>query len=171
MKKKPKLNIFKDYTKFLSDNDELNNNDIVDTFAHEFIKFIENTSMSKTYKIPVLLSFYNNRNMKLQIDDDNLYDSFKKFYANGSNKVDMLKDKSTAKFETWEKKQYVSLARKNPVHYLCKSSSEFFTIEGDKVCLNRQLEKYLDNENFLNHFKDAIDFRTKEYYKNRIKEK
>ena len=171
MKKKPKLNIFKDYVKFLSNNDELNNNDIVDTFAHEFIKFIENTSMSKTYKIPVLLSFYNNRNMKLQIDDDNLYDSFKKFYANGSNKVDMLKDKSTAKFETWEKKQYVSLARKNPVHYLCKSSSEFFTIEGDKVCLNRQLEKYLDNENFLNHFKDAIDFRTKEYYKNRFKEK
>lgn len=173
IKKKPKVNIFKDYTKFLNDNNEINEEEssLVNTFAHDFIKFIENTSMSKTYKIPVIKAFYNNGNMRLEIDDEDLYMSFKAFYGNGSNKVDMLKDKSTYKFETWDKKQYVSLARKNPVYFLCKSSSEFFYIDGDKICLNRNLEKYIENEDFLKHVKDSIDFRTKEYYKSRFENK
>ena len=173
IKKKPKVNIFKDYTKFLNDNNEINEEEssLVNTFAHDFIKFIENTSMSKTYKIPVIKAFYNNGNMRLEIDDEDLYMSFKAFYGNGSNKVDMLKDKSTSKFETWDKKQYVSLARKNPVYFLCKSSSEFFYIDGDKICLNRNLEKYIENEDFLKHVKDSIDFRTKEYYKSRFENK
>ena len=127
--------------------------------------------MSKTYKIPVLLAFYNNGKMKLEINDDDLYRSFKEFYSKGSNEVDMLKDKSTSKFKTWQQKEYVSLARKNPVHFLCKSSSEFFTIEEDKVCLNKGLEEFLNNHTFINNVKDAIDFRVKEYYKARFENK
>lgn len=173
MKKKSKINIFKDYIKFLDDNNEINDetSSLVGTFAHDFIKFIENTSMSKTYKIPVILAFYNNGKMKLEIDDKDLYKSFKEFYSKGSNKVDMLKDKSTAKFNNWGEKEYVSLARKNPVHFLCKNSSEFFTMEGDKICLNSELKPYLSNDVFINHVKDAIDFRTKEYYKSRFDNK
>ena len=173
MKKKSKVNIFKDYTKFLNHNNEVNEKEssLVNTFAHDFIKFIENTSMSKTYKIPVFLAFYNNGKMKLEIDDEDLYRTFKEFYSKGSNKVDMLKDKSTAKFETWEKKEFVSLARKNPVHFLCKTNSEFFTMEGDKICLNEGLREYLSNDVFIKNVKDAIDFRTKEYYKNRFDSK
>lgn len=173
MKKKSKINIFKDYIKFLNDNNEINNEEssLMGTFAHDFIKFIENTSMSKTYKIPVILAFYNNGEMNLEIDDNDLYKSFKEFYSKGSNKVDMLKDKSTAKFNNWGEKEYVSLARKNPVHFLCKSSSEFFTMEGDKIYLNSELKPYLSNDVFINHVKDAIDFRTKEYYKSRFDNK
>ncbi len=173
IKKKAKINPFKDYISFLKKIDELHEDEkaIIDTPAYDFIKFIETTSMSKTYKLPVILALYNNGNMKLKINDDDLYKSFKEFYNKGSNKVDMLKDKSTSKFKTWEKKQYVNLARKNPVHFLCKSSSEFFYLDGDYVCLNEELGKYLDNENFIKNIKDAIDFRTKEYYKNRFKNK
>lgn len=170
MKKKSKLNIFKDYISFLN-NEELNKDEdsLLGTFAHDFIKFIENTSMSKTYKIPVILAFYNNGKMKLEINDDDLYRSFKDFYNKGSNKVDMLRDKSTCKFENWGQKEYVYLARKNPVNFLCKSSSEFFTMKDDKICLNENLREYLSNDVFVKNVKDAIDFRTKEYYKNRFK--
>ncbi|MCH1959930.1 DEAD/DEAH box helicase family protein [Romboutsia hominis] len=173
IKKKAKINPFRDYISFSEKLNELNEDEkiITDTIAYDFIKFIENTSMSKTYKLPVLLAFYNNGNMKLKVDDEGLYKSFKDFYSKGSNKVDMLKDKSTSKFETWEQKQYVNLARKNPVHFLCKSSSEFFYLDGDYVCLNEELGKYLDNESFIKNIKDAIDFRNKEYYKNRFKNK
>ena len=52
----------------------------------------------------------------------------------------MLKYKSICKFKTWDKKQYVYLARKNPVHFLCKSSSKFFYLDRDKVRLNKNLE-------------------------------
>ena len=170
IKKKSKLNIFRDYISFLVKINE-SEDTLKDTLGHEFIKFIETTSMSKTYKLPVLLAFYNNGNMKLKINDEDLYKSFKEFYSKGSNGVDMLKDKSTSKFKTWDKKEYVKLARKNPVHFLCKSSSEFFYLDGDYVCLNKELEKFFNNEEFINSVKDAIDFRTKEYYKNRFEHK
>ena len=170
IKKKSKLNIFRDYISFLVKINEYEDT-LKDTLGHEFIKFIETTSMSKTYKLPVLLAFYNNGNMKLKINDEDLYKSFKEFYSKGSNGVDMLKDKSTSKFKTWDKKEYVKLARKNPVHFLCKSSSEFFYLDGDYICLNKELEKFFNNEEFINRVKDAIDFRTKEYYKNRFEHK
>jgi 23S rRNA A1618 N6-methylase RlmF len=173
IKKKPKLNIFRDYTSFLDSIDELNEDEksLINTFGYEFIKFIETTSMSKTYKLPVLLAFYNNGNMKLKIDDADLYRSFKDFYSKGSNGIDMLKDKKTSKFKTWDKKQYVNLARENPVHFLCKSSSEFFYLDGDTVCLNEELGKFFGNKAFIENVKDATDFRTKEYYKNRFESK
>ncbi len=173
IKKKSKINVFRDYIKFLNDIDELyeDEKELVDTFAHEFVNFVETTSMSKTYKLPVLLAFYNSGGMKLKIDDNDLYKSFEEFYSKGSNKVDMLKDKSTLYFTTWGMKEYVSLARKNPVHFLCKSSSEFFFIDDEYVCLNNKLGKYLDNEYFLNHVIDAIEFRTKEYYKIRFEKR
>ena len=170
IKKKSKLNIFRDYISFLVKINEYEDT-LKDTLGHEFIKFIETTSMSKTYKLPVLLAFYNNGNMKLKINDEDLYKSFKEFYSKGSNGVDMLKDKSTSKFKTWDKKEYVKLARKNPVHFLCKSSSEFFYLDGDYVCLNNDLDEFFNNEEFINSVKDAIDFRTKEYYKNRFEHK
>jgi hypothetical protein len=173
IKKKPKLNIFRSYTSFLDNIDELNEDEksLINTLGYEFIKFIETTSMSKTYKLPVLLAFYNNGNMKLKIDNEDLYKSFRDFYSRGSNGVDMLRDKSTLNFKTWEKKQYVSLARKNPVHFLCKSSSEFFYLDGDYICLNEELGKFFGNKVFVENVKDAIDFRTKEYYKNRFESK
>ncbi len=103
LKKKSKLNIFRDYISFLNKINECESN-LKDSLGYEFIKFIETTSMSKTYKLPVLLAFYNNGNMKLKINDEDLYKSFKEFYSNGSNGVDMLKDKSTFKFKTWDKR-------------------------------------------------------------------
>ena len=37
--------------------------------------------------------------------------------------------------------------------------------------LNKELEKFFNNKEFVNSVKDAIDFRTKEYYKNRFEHK
>lgn len=173
IKKKAKINVFRDYVNFLKDINDLNEGEssLLNTFGHDFIKFIETTSMSKTYKLPVLLAFYNNGNMKSRVNDDDLYKSFKGFYSKGSNAVDMHKDKATSNFKTWESKQYISLARKNPVHFLCKTSSEFFYLDGEDVCLNEELQTYFTNQEFVNHVSDAIEFRTKEYYKNRFENK
>lgn len=173
MKKKSKLNIFKDYLAFLNKLDELNNEEkeLLDTFGYEFIKMLETTAMSKSYKIPVFLAFYNDGRIKQKIDDEDLYLSFKEFYSKGSNKVDMLKDKSTKDFVNWDKKNYISLARKNPVKFLLKSSEEFFYEDKEYMSLDNKLKEILNNEFFVNNFKDAIDFRTKEFYKNRYDKK
>ena len=86
---------------------------LINTKAHEFIKMIETTSISKSYKIPVFLAFYNNGNIKMKINEDDVYNSFYEFY----NKVYMLSHKSTVDFEKWGKKKYVKLAKDNPVKF------------------------------------------------------
>lgn len=170
MKKKSKFNIFKDYISFLDKNNELtpNQKSFVKSKGHDFINLIEKTSMSKTYKIPVFLAFYNNGEIKLKIDNDDLYKSFKKFYSIGSNKIDMLRDKSTCKFENWSKKEYVNLARKNPIKFLCKTHDDFFKSDSEFVYLNEFLEEYILDDFFVQNFIDSIEFRTKEYYKIRF---
>ncbi|WP_425445867.1 DEAD/DEAH box helicase family protein [Dethiothermospora halolimnae] len=170
MKKKSKNNIFKNYIGFLNKNKELleEEKNLLNTVAIDFINMIENTSMSKTYKMPVLLAFYNNGKIKMKIDDNDIYKSFKEFYSKGSNGIDMLRDKSTKNYKSWDKKQYVNLAKRNPIKYLKKTHSNFFYEEEGLFCLDNKLNEYINNKVFIEQFKDAINFRTKQFYKNRL---
>ena len=94
-KTKSSLNPFNDYLGFLQEIKELSKSEelLINTKAHEFMKMIENTSMSKSYKIPEFLAFYNNGNIKMEINEDDIYNSFYEFYYKESNKVHMLRHK------------------------------------------------------------------------------
>ena len=170
MKAKSQLNLFKDYIKFLNDTNELSSEEIkyYDTLAHDFLRTIENTSMTKSYKMPILKAFYNNGDIKMEITDDDVYISMKEFYEIKSNGVDMLKDKSTKDYRSWGKKEYVQLAKRNPIKFLNKTHSKFFIKkENCALALNSDLEKFIHLETFKKHFKDIIEYKTLSYYKNR----
>ncbi|MBI4857309.1 MAG: DEAD/DEAH box helicase family protein [Acetobacterium woodii] len=170
VRSKKDLNPFRDYLSFLDAIGQITaaEHELLGTPGHAFLKNIENTAMSKTYKMPVLLAFYNGGKMKQEIDDEDLYRSFKSFYEKASNRVDLLRDKSTANAMNWGKKEYVSLANRNPVHFLAQSAGEFFYQNGDRFCLAPELESYLANPVFVKQFKDIIDYRTKRFYKERL---
>jgi len=106
--------------------------------------------------------------MKLVIDEDDIYESFKEFYSHGSNAVDLLKDGSTRNYREWGRKEYVNLARKNPIHFLIQSSPDLFYEENNHFCLTPALEKFINNTAFISHFKDIIDYRTRRFYKDRL---
>ena len=53
---------------------------LINKKVHGFIKMIETTSMNKSNKIPVFLAFYNNGNIKMKINEDDVYNSFYEFY-------------------------------------------------------------------------------------------
>lgn len=169
-KTKSSLNPFNYYLGFLHENKELSKSEelLINTKAHEFIKMIENTSMSKSYKIPVFLSFYNDGKMKMQIDEDDVYNSFYEFYHKGSNKVDMLRHKSTADFEKWGKKEYVKLAKDNPVKFFVKTHGDFFEKQdGAVISLCYEMNQYINSEIFVSNMKDSIEFRYGKYYEDR----
>lgn len=170
IKSKAKLNPFKNYLAFLQKQNDLTDEEktLMGTPASEFLTMIEKTSLSKTYKLPTFLAFLQNGSLQLQIDNDELYRSFLDFYSKGSNGVDLLRDKGTANFKEWGKKEYVKLARKNPVHFLCQSESDFFSKDDQQVYLHSDLKPYQDNPLFIDHVKDAIDLRTQEFYKTRL---
>lgn len=166
-------NIFLNYFKFLEEADSLSLEEakLKGTIAESFINMIETTSMSKTYKLPILLAFYCQGDMKLKIDEEDIYIAMRDFYAKGSNGVDMLKDKSTKDYKKWDKKKYVTLAKNNPIKAFAKTHDDFFRSEGNEVFLNEKLGEFLENEAFIKNVKDSIEFRNKQYYKNRFSDK
>lgn len=170
VKTKAKVNPFKNYLAFLNKQQDLTEEEMawLETPAAAFINMIEKTSMSKTYKLPTLLAFIQNNQLRLMIDDERLYQSFKEFYSHGSNAIDLLRDKSTQNFKEWEKADFVKLARKNPVHFLCQSESEFFTQDYEQVYLTTALAPYQHNLLFIEQLIDAIEFRKQEFYRHRL---
>lgn len=171
VKSKGKLNPFKNYLEFLKDNGELTQSEeeLYNSRGRDFINMIECTAMSKTYKMPVLLAFYNDGNVKMGVNEEDIYRSFYDFYHKGSNKVDLLKDKSGSNFESWDKNDYVKLAKNNPIKYLLKSEGNCFTSNVSHVIsLASDLEEFIGLEAFVDHMKDGIDFRVAEYYRNRF---
>lgn len=170
LKKNRKYDLFKDYITFLNDHNELNSEEeiLLDTIAHEFFNTLETTSMTKSYKMPIFKAFYNNGNIKMAITDDDVYKNMKEFYDYKSNGVDMLKHKSSKDYKSWGKREYLNLARKNPIKFLKKSSGDFFVEkEGYELALVDGLEEYIHLESFKHHFNDIIEYRTLSYYKDR----
>ena len=165
------MNPFSNYLEYIKENDKLTHDEeiLYNSRGREFINMIETTSMGKTYKMPVLLAFYNDGDIKMEISEDDIYKSFYNFYRKGSNKVDMLKDKGTREFENWDKKKYVSLANNNPIKFLLKTHGEFFKEKEEcLIALQDDLKDIINNEAFKKHMKDSIDFRVESYYKNRF---
>ncbi|WP_291565561.1 MULTISPECIES: DEAD/DEAH box helicase family protein [unclassified Clostridium] len=167
-----KMNIFNDYLGFLNSINELTEGEkeLINTPAREFIKKIESTSMSKTYKMPLLLAFYNEGDFKLTVTEDEIYISFKEFYSKPSNSVDLLKDKSSKDYKTWGKKEYLKIA-KNPRDAFVNSAGEFFKDYGGSYSISEELKEFENNKIFIEHFKDVIDYRTSRFYKERLDKK
>lgn len=83
----------------------------------------------------------------------------------------MLHDKSTKDFLLWDKSKFVNSARKNPIKFLLQSSESFFYELDKYIYLNDKSKDFISNDVFISQFKDVIDFRTKEFYKNRFEKK
>jgi len=170
---KKEQNIFGDYLSFLEKIGELSEDErtLIGTVAHEFLKEIENTRMTKMYKMPILLAFYNYGKMKLVIDEDDIYENFKEYYSHGSNAIDLVKDSNTSNYREWGKKEYVDLARKNPIKFLMQSSPDFFYEENKQFCLTPAIKEFINNSAFIEHYKDIIDYRTRRFYKERLEKR
>ena len=71
------------------------------------------------------------------------------------------------------RKKYLNLAYNNPIKYLCKTESGFFTLknEGGTVHLTPDIKKYFKTKDFLENFKDVIEFRRIKFLKDNLLEK
>ncbi len=167
---KKELNIFRDYISFLDKTGESSEDEkrLAGTKAHDFLKEMESTGMSKLYKMPLLLAFYNNGHIRLGISEDDIYESFRDFYSKSSNAIDLHRDNNTKGYKDWGKREYVNLARKNPMHFFKQSSPGFFYEKGSEFFLSPSLGEFIDNPAFVVHFKDIIDYRTRKFYKERL---
>ncbi|MGL5415788.1 MAG: DEAD/DEAH box helicase family protein [Clostridium sp.] len=163
-----KNNPFKNYLEFLKEIGEISKEEEEFLESEEFklLNYIETTAMSKTYKMPLLMGFYNEGNFKLELNEEDIYQTMKKFYSNTINRKDIVGNK---KVDNWEKTDYLKKAREMPIKFLLKSGEEFFYTNEEKSTfgIKEEFKNYKENKLYQQHFIDAVKMRVIEYYKNR----
>ena len=169
-----KDNPFKRYLEFLNDLGELSQieEEFYKGIGREFISLIENTNMSKVYKMPVLMAFYNNSNVLMEVTEKQLLSSWKKFFSTGTNWKDFDKNMTLQKNKDISDKEHLKKILAMPVHFLLESGKGFFIKDDDVILgLREELRPLIDNPVMIQQMKDVIDYRTMDYYKRRYREK
>ena len=168
----PKDNVFKDYLGFLRETGEINEaeNFLVDGIAKEFLNVLETTNMTKVYKMPVLMAFYNNGDMRLNVTDEQLLVSWKAFFNQNGNWKDLDKNMSYEKYKSISNKAHLKKILTMPVHFLQESGKGFFVKrDGFAISLKSELERYIENPAFVEQMKDIIEYRVMDYYQRRYR--
>ena len=137
-----KDNPFKRYLDFRKELGELTEeeNILYSGIGREFINLIENTNMSKVYKMPVLMAFYNHGNIRSQVSEEDLLDSWKEFFSTGTNWKDLDTGITYEKYCSISDKEHIKKILQMPVHFLQESGKGFFVKkEGTALALKEDL--------------------------------
>ena len=169
-----KDNPFKRYMEFLNDLGELSKieEEFYKGIGREFISLLENTNMSKVYKMPVLMAFYNNSNVLMEVSEKQLLSSWKEFFSTGTNWKDIDKNMTLQKYKDISDKDHLKKILAMPVHFLLESGKGFFVRNDEMVLgLREELRPLIDNPVMTQQMKDVIDYRTMDYYQRRYRER
>ena len=138
--------------------------------GREFINYIETTNMSKVYKMPVLMAFYNHGRIRKSVTEEQLLMSWKEFFEAGTNWKDLQDGMTYEKYKNISNKEHIKKIIQMPVKYLLKSGVGFFVQkEGTVLSLSDKLSKVIDNNAFIYHMKDAVEYRIMDYYQRRYR--
>lgn len=167
-------NPFKRYLDFLMNLDELMQEEesLYGGIGREFINLIENTNMSKVYKMPVLMAFYNHGDVRMEVSEAELLASWKEFFNTSTNWKDLDKGITYQDYLAISDKEHVKKIMQMPVHFLLKSGNGFFVEkDGVALALSENLREVVGNPMFAEHMRDAIEYRAMDYYQRRYQEK
>ena len=141
---------------------------IYHNIGREFIGVIETTNMSKVYKMPVLMAFYNNGQMRMAVTEEDLLASWKEFFGNGTNWKDLDRSLTYEEYQAISDRDHIKKIMQMPVHFLQESGKGFFVKkDGYALALREELEEIIRDPVFVGHVKDVIDYRTMDYYQRR----
>ena len=169
-----KDNPFKRYLDFRKELGELTEEEnlLYSGIGREFINLIENTNMSKVYKMPVLMAFYNHGNIRSQVSEEELLDSWKEFFSTGINWKDLDRGITYEKYCSIPDKEHIKKILQMPVHFLQESGKGFFVKkEGTALALKEDLTDVILQPAFGEQMKDVIEYRAMDYYRRRYEEK
>lgn len=169
-----KDNPFKRYLDFRKELGELTEEEnlLYRGIGREFINLIENTNMSKVYKMPVLMAFYNHGNVRSQVSEEELLDSWKEFFSTGTNWKDLDRGITYEKYCSISDKEHIKKILQMPVHFLQESGKGFFVKkEGTALALKEDLTDVILQPAFGEQMKDVIEYRAMDYYRRRYEEK
>lgn len=167
-----KDNPFRRYLDYKQELGELSTDEksFMQGIGREFIHLIETTNMTKIYKMPVLMAFYNHGNIRMEVTQQQLLRSWKEFFSTGSNWKDLDKNMTYERYIDISDKEHINKILNMPVHFLQKSGMDFFVQkDGYALALREELKNVIGNSVFVEQMKDVIEYRTMDYYKRRYR--
>ncbi len=167
-----KENPFKRYLEYRKQLNELTDEEelIYKSIGREFISLIENTNMTKVYKMPVLMAFYDNGKVRMAVTEQQLLTSWKKFFHTGTNWKDLETGIDYEKFCGISDSEHIKKILKMPVHFLLQSGKGFFIQkEGAALALREELSEVAENPVFAKEIADVIQYRAMDYYQRRYR--
>lgn len=168
--KHAKENPFRRYLDFLHGLGELSEEEeiLYGGIGREFLSLIETTDMQKVYKMPVLYSFYNHGNLRLEVTDGEVLASWKEFFDTGKNWRDFSEGITLEEYQNMTDKQHLNKAKAMPIKFLKASGKDFFIgKEGYAIAIREDLREWIENVALKKHMKDILEYRTMEYYRRR----
>lgn len=166
-------NPFKKYLKYLEELDELTDEQkkFSQGIGKDFINLLENTNMSKVYKMPVLMAFYNHGNVRMEVSEAELLESWKEFFSTGTNWKDLDTGITYEEYCKISDKEHIKKIIQMPVKFLLKSGGGFFVKkEGVVLALRDEMGEMVKNPVLAEQMKDVIEYRAMDYYRRRYKE-
>lgn len=168
--KHAKENPFRRYLDFLHDFREFSGEEerLYAGIGREFLSVIETTDMQKVYKMPILYTFYNHGNIRMEVTEEEVLESWKQFFNSGKNWKDFASDITYEEYRKMTDRQHLSKARSMPIRFLKSSGKGFFIDkEGFALAIRDDLKECIENAAFRYHLKDILEYRTMEYYRRR----
>ncbi len=130
------------------------------------IRTFESTSMTRSYKMPVLQSFCRGNDINMNVTIEEILDCWKAFYAEDMNWQDLPNVKSLEAFRAISDKEHIKRIMENPVHFLIKSSNGIFVKrEGYAIALNLDFSECIQMPEMRTQIMDIIAYRTNCYYR------
>ena len=166
-------NPFKKYLEYLSELNELTDEQKIfcQGIGKEFIKLLENTNMTKVYKMPVLMAFYNHGDVRKEVTEEELLASWKEFFSTGTNWKDLDTGITYEQYCKISDKDHIKKIIKMPVNFLEKSGKGFFLKREDSaLTLRDEMKEIIKNPVLAQQMKDVIEYRAMDYYRRRYKE-
>ena len=167
------VNPFRKYFVYLHDLNELKaeETELYQSIGREFIQLIETTNMTKVYKMPVLLAFYNEGHMRMEVTEEQLLASWKRFFGNGTNWKDLDRNITYEEYKYISDKDHIRKIIQMPVHFLQESGKGFFVQKkGYALALREELRSHITDPAFVEQVKDVIEYRVMDYYQRRYHE-
>jgi superfamily II DNA or RNA helicase len=148
------------YLRFLADLGELSPEEEswLDTEVEEFLIDLETTSMTKLYKIPTIGAFIKEGRLKGAVSSVELGRAMQRYYEDPRFHKDM-QDKSSRGFQTWSLEKWVSLAERNPIHFLDKSSAFFEFDQINKMLRLAPIVVENQSPGLVEHVQDILRYR------------
>ncbi|ORT99861.1 HKD family nuclease fused to DNA/RNA helicases of superfamily II [Anaerovibrio sp. JC8] len=174
---KPKINPFKDYLGFLNRHDCLTSeeNDIIKCYGREFINWLENTNMTKVYKMPVLESFLDNGRIKESVSKEEVLLRWKSFFGYNRNWRDLSDVASYTDYLNLDDRWHTRKIIEMPIKFLKNSGAGYVkdqpVTDENFLEFDDRVKEILSMSGIYEHVKDILAYRVQDYYWRRYKNK